>query len=145
MGLKFYHQAHNEYPTTNEIIKRVKKVSNSREAVGYLNTLLRGIKNNPNSTKRDRILSLFCGTEFIILNIDICYGSPVFEKTINSYLFTIGSQPLLNNYLENFKKICVKGYLENLKYQAKKKLITFYMNNVYGLCFDIVEHIMSFY
>jgi hypothetical protein len=89
-------------------------------------------------------LCVLCSAELIKTNVGICYGTHLDSvvEVISKKLETI---PELTRYNEDFKKKCLMGYLDNLKHQARKKLIMFYMIHCEGLCYDVVEHLMTFY
>ena len=109
----------------------------------YLNQMLEMYDQSRRTDYEKRVYFL-CASELIKLNVEICYDSPltlfikVLSENIEQYNF-------LKPYSEDFKKKCLVGYLDNLKHQAKKKLIMFYMIHCEGLYYDVVEHIMTFY
>ncbi len=143
--MEYYTRPDDSFPLPAEIIKKVKKVSDIKAFRYELKRLVWLIK-RPEKTVYERRIYLFVIFELIKKNTDILYDNEHISqwclKLADEYLTR---SPHFTEYLEDFKMKCVKSYYENKKHQARKKLITFYMNHCEGLCFDVVEYTMKFY
>jgi hypothetical protein len=80
-------------------------------------------------------------TETLKRNKHICYGVHYLNDIITIHYDILMQFPQLADYAEDFRKQCLKSYRD----KARKKLIMFYFQHCEGLCYDVVEHIMTFY
>jgi hypothetical protein len=100
----------------------------------------------PDKTLYERRTLMFVIFETYKKNKEIIYG----HEQISGWALKLADCFLGRNtqftvYLEDFKKTCIKSYYEELKHKARKKLVMFYMIHAEGLCYDVVEHMMTFY
>ncbi len=82
-------------------------------------------------------LFLIKSIELIKRNACICYGEPTIDRLIIAYCEKLYEIPEFKDYVEDFKKRCLKSHRD----QARKKVYTFYLN---FLCNDIIEKIISY-
>ena len=141
--IPLYTSVGEEWPTSEVLKKNIYRVGNVDLAQFYFASMLERYHSGIDNIYYRRVF-VFSVIEFIKLNIGVCYNSKlnIFINTVADKLTEIGQLQL---YQEDFKRKCVAGYLDNLKHQAKKKLVMFYMIHTEGLCYDVVEHIMTFY
>ncbi len=142
--MEYYTRVDHSFPSTEEVMIQVHRVHNF-ENFKYELKKLKWLYNQQKTVHKCRIFA-FATLEFINMNIDLCYNN----KSTEEYALKIADGSLKRNphlypYFHNFKMKCVKSFYENETQQARKKLITFYMNHCERLCFDVVEHIMKFY
>jgi hypothetical protein len=143
--IKYYIQPDKSFPYSGEIARRVYQASDYRSLKYGINKLV-WLSKQPNSTTYERRIYLFAIFELIKKNISLCYENERTSKwSLKLADSCLSQNPLFAAYLEDFKMKCIKSYYEHVKHQAKKKLVTFYMNHCEGLCFDVVEHMMKFY
>ena len=139
--MELYVRIDNNWPSL-DILKKNRKIYKNVKVIDMiLRIYIQRVQATGLNLYKQRICIL-CSAELIKANRDICYGTHLDSvvKVISEKLEVI---PELSLYNEEFKKSCLKGYLE--KHLAKKKLIMFYMIHTEGLCYDVVEYIMSFY
>ena len=139
--IEFYRRVNENYPTTKQIIFFLKKVDTVKDIKRYLKVFI-GFRNIEPPQQFWMYLAVLCSIECLKLNVDLYYSTPHFHQAI-TYL-SENQVPGLKDYYEDFKEKCLAGYAESKK-NAKKKLIMFYMIHTVGLCYDVVEHIMTFY
>ena len=139
--IEFYRKVDENYPTTKQIIFFLKKVNTVHDLKLCLKVFL-GFRRIEPQEKFWKYLAIFCCMECLKLNVSLFYGTTRFNLVITSICNK--SIPELKDYFEDFKEKCLTGYLDS-KNKAKKKLIMFYMIHCEGLCYDVVEYIMTFY
>jgi hypothetical protein len=92
----------------------------------------------------ERRLSFFKTIEILKLNNQIVLESSQWDGIIETAISKMSALQLdnfsLDNYIENFKRKCLKRY----RYETQKKFYSFYFYHVDGLCFDVIEKILSF-
>ena len=142
--MEYYTRPDDSFPLPEEIIRQVKKVPDIKAFRYELKKFLWFLKRH-DKTVYERRIYLFAVFELIKKNIDILYHNEHMNQWYLSAADHYIRDPHFAEYLEHFKMKCVKSYYENKKHQARKKLITFYMNHCEGLCFDVVEYTMKFY
>jgi hypothetical protein len=141
--IPLYTSVDEDWPTSDIIRKNIYQVHNTDSAQFYFVSRLQRYHSGSGNLYQRRFF-VFSVAEFIKLNIDVCYNTRL-NVFINAVADKIGEIGHLQLYQEDFKRKCVAGYLDNLKHQARKKLIMFYMIHCEGLCYDVVELIMTFY
>ena len=141
--MELYVRLDNNWPSL-DILKKNRKIYKNVKIIDMiLSVYIQRVQATGLNLYKQRICIL-CSAELIKANREICYGTHLDSvvKVISEKLEPVSQLSLYN---EEFKRSCLKGYLENLKHQAKKKLIMFYMIHCEGLCYDVVEYIMKFY
>jgi hypothetical protein len=139
--IEFYRKVDENYPTTKQIKFFLKKANTIKEIKSCLKVFL-GFRRIEPQQLFWRYLAIFCSMECLKLNVGLYYSTPHFCNIITN--LSNNPLPQLKEYYEDFKEKCLAGYAESKK-NAKKKLIMFYMIHTEGLCYDVVEHIMTFY
>ena len=132
-----------QWPSHENIKDSLFKVNDLSSAEIFLNAMFALYDHTEKEPYHKRVY-IFTAAEFIKHNVEIFYDSrlTIFIKVLSEKIAEVDT---FNAYNEDFKKKCLAGYLDNLKHLAKKKLIMFYMIHTEGLCYDVVEHIMTFY
>jgi hypothetical protein len=143
--IKYYTKVDESFPYPGEIMWRVHVLSDVRSFKYNLNKLIWLLK-QPDKTLYERRTLMFVIFETYKKNKDIIYG----HEKMSDWGLRLADGCLSRNtrfteYLEDFKKTCIKSYYEELKHKARKKLVMFYMIHCEGLCYDVVEHMMTFY
>ena len=144
--IKYYRQPALSFPFAGEIMRRVPKILNStKELKKCLNNFIT-VSKKPGTSLYERRLICFAIFETLKRNIELCYDHERINKwSLKLADACIGHKKYFADYIEDFKMKCIKGYYENVKHQAKKKLVMFYFQHCEGLYYDVVEHIMTFY
>jgi hypothetical protein len=142
--IPYYQKFDESFPYPGEIMWRVPKVSDVRGFKYAVNKLIWLLK-QPDKTLYERRILLFVIFETYKKNKELIYGHEKFSGWALKLADGCLVSPRFEEYRHDFKKTCIKSYYEELKHKARKKLVMFYMIHAEGLCYDVVEHMMTFY
>lgn len=84
-------------------------------------------------------LFLIKTVELIKRNACICYGDEKIDRFIFACVKKLEPFPELKDYIEDFKRRCLKSYSD----QARKNVYRFYLNGCCNLCPDVIEKIVD--